>query len=260
MDFFCDAAVLSAGGIPSVVFGPGDIAQAHTADEWISLASLERGKDLLLRFLKSLSVNSAGSSYCPTPMSAETTPNPRPIRWPKPRHHAAFFRQSGWLMIANVGSGVMMYAVHLLNKKIPPAEYGIFGVLLAVAMFVPNMPLQMVFAQQTAQALATDRKRELAGMIRLAWLGTFGLLPAAGARHVHLAEGHPGRLANHQSGRFVDHGVRGVVFLLAADVLGRAAGTAEFSLVRLDVHFQRRRAGWVSRRSSCWRWALTRAE
>jgi acetylornithine deacetylase/succinyl-diaminopimelate desuccinylase-like protein len=52
--FFCDAAVLSAGGIPSVVFGPGDIAQAHTADEWISLAELERGKDLILKFLKSL--------------------------------------------------------------------------------------------------------------------------------------------------------------------------------------------------------------
>ena len=55
VDFFCDAAVLSAGGIPSVVFGPGDIAQAHTADEWISLAELERGKNLLLKFLKSLS-------------------------------------------------------------------------------------------------------------------------------------------------------------------------------------------------------------
>jgi acetylornithine deacetylase/succinyl-diaminopimelate desuccinylase-like protein len=55
VDYFCDAAVLSAAGIPSVVFGPGDIAQAHTADEWISLAELERGKNLLLRFLKSLS-------------------------------------------------------------------------------------------------------------------------------------------------------------------------------------------------------------
>jgi len=54
VDFFCDAAVLSAGGIPSVVFGPGDVAQAHTADEWISLAELERGKDLILKFLKSL--------------------------------------------------------------------------------------------------------------------------------------------------------------------------------------------------------------
>ena len=55
VDYFCDAAVLAAGGIPSVVFGPGDIAQAHTADEWISLAELERGKNRLLNFLKSLS-------------------------------------------------------------------------------------------------------------------------------------------------------------------------------------------------------------
>ena len=106
-------------------------------------------------------------------MPAETT-EPAPVA-AETRPHAAFFRQSGWLMIANVGSGVMMYAVHLLNKKIPPEQYGIFGVLLAVAMFVPSMPLQMVMAQQTAQALATDRKRELSGMIRMAWLGTFGL-------------------------------------------------------------------------------------
>jgi acetylornithine deacetylase/succinyl-diaminopimelate desuccinylase-like protein len=54
VDYFCDASVLSAGGIPSVVFGPGDIAQAHTADEWISLAELERARGLLVRFLKSL--------------------------------------------------------------------------------------------------------------------------------------------------------------------------------------------------------------
>jgi acetylornithine deacetylase len=52
--YFCDASVLARGGIPSVVFGPGDIAQAHTADEWISLASLERAKDLLVQFLCSL--------------------------------------------------------------------------------------------------------------------------------------------------------------------------------------------------------------
>ena len=53
--YFCDASVLGHGGIPSVVFGPGDIAQAHTADEWISLESLERGERLLLRFLESFS-------------------------------------------------------------------------------------------------------------------------------------------------------------------------------------------------------------
>ncbi len=54
VDYFCDASVLAHGGIPSVVFGPGDIAQAHTADEWISLSSLERGKEILVNFLSSL--------------------------------------------------------------------------------------------------------------------------------------------------------------------------------------------------------------
>jgi acetylornithine deacetylase/succinyl-diaminopimelate desuccinylase-like protein len=52
--YFCDAAVLAEGGIPSVAFGPGDIAQAHTAEEWIALASLERARAMLLRFLRSL--------------------------------------------------------------------------------------------------------------------------------------------------------------------------------------------------------------
>ena len=52
--YFCDAAPLAAGGIPSVVFGPGDIAQAHTADEWISIASLERGKAILEKFMRGL--------------------------------------------------------------------------------------------------------------------------------------------------------------------------------------------------------------
>ena len=51
--YFSDASVLGHGGVPSIVFGPGDIAQAHTADEWISLNSLDQGKGLLLRFLQS---------------------------------------------------------------------------------------------------------------------------------------------------------------------------------------------------------------
>lgn len=53
VNYFCDAAILAAGGIPSVVFGPGDIAQAHTPDEWISLRSLERSTAMLVRFLNS---------------------------------------------------------------------------------------------------------------------------------------------------------------------------------------------------------------
>ena len=54
VNFFSDAAVLAAGGIPSVLFGPGDIAQAHTRDEWIELSQLEQAKGFLVRFLQSL--------------------------------------------------------------------------------------------------------------------------------------------------------------------------------------------------------------
>lgn len=54
LHYFCDAAVLADGGMPSVVFGPGDIAQAHTADEWIEISQLEQGRAKLLAFLKSL--------------------------------------------------------------------------------------------------------------------------------------------------------------------------------------------------------------
>ncbi len=52
--FFCDAAVLAEAGIPGVVFGPGDIAQAHTAQEWIALESLDRAQTILTRFLRGL--------------------------------------------------------------------------------------------------------------------------------------------------------------------------------------------------------------
>ncbi len=32
-----DAGPLGAAGLPCLVFGPGDIAQAHTKDEWVEL-------------------------------------------------------------------------------------------------------------------------------------------------------------------------------------------------------------------------------
>ncbi|HTG44389.1 MAG TPA: M20/M25/M40 family metallo-hydrolase [Verrucomicrobiae bacterium] len=54
VDFFCDAAIISAGGTPSVVFGPGNIAQAHTRDEWISLRSLRDATEILTTFLRAL--------------------------------------------------------------------------------------------------------------------------------------------------------------------------------------------------------------
>lgn len=87
--------------------------------------------------------------------------------------HAAFFRQSGWLMTATLTSGLMTLLVHPLNKYISDAQYTAFGVLLMLVSCVPTVPLQMVFAQQAALTLATGRERQLSGMIRLAWLWTF---------------------------------------------------------------------------------------
>jgi len=45
-----DASTLQAAGIPCVVFGPGDIAQAHTASEWVALSEVEQAAEILYRF------------------------------------------------------------------------------------------------------------------------------------------------------------------------------------------------------------------
>ncbi len=49
--WFCDGSVLQAGGIPAVAAGPGDIAQAHTADEWLAEDDLRAGVEFYKRFL-----------------------------------------------------------------------------------------------------------------------------------------------------------------------------------------------------------------
>ena len=48
--WFCDGSVLSAAEIPSVAAGPGDIAQAHTADEFLAEADLLAGVEFYKRF------------------------------------------------------------------------------------------------------------------------------------------------------------------------------------------------------------------
>ncbi len=49
--FGTDAATLAQAGIPAVVFGPGDIAQAHTRDEWIELDQLDAAAEILYAYL-----------------------------------------------------------------------------------------------------------------------------------------------------------------------------------------------------------------
>lgn len=41
VDFWTEAALFSAAGYTSFVYGPGDIAQAHSADEWVALDQLQ---------------------------------------------------------------------------------------------------------------------------------------------------------------------------------------------------------------------------
>jgi len=54
VDYFSDAGVLADAGIPSVLFGPGDIAQAHTPDEWIDVRQVEGATERLEKFFETL--------------------------------------------------------------------------------------------------------------------------------------------------------------------------------------------------------------
>jgi len=47
-----DAAFYSNAGIPAVVFGPGELAQAHTDNEWVSVEQLQQAAEIYLRFLQ----------------------------------------------------------------------------------------------------------------------------------------------------------------------------------------------------------------
>jgi O-antigen/teichoic acid export membrane protein len=90
-----------------------------------------------------------------------------------PSQHATFFRQSGWLMIAAMASGLLMWGVHFLAKKIPASEYGTLITLFSIVSLIPTIPFQMVFTHQTAGGLAKNQARQLTSMIRASWLGIF---------------------------------------------------------------------------------------
>jgi acetylornithine deacetylase len=41
VSYATEAGLFQAANVPAVVCGPGDIAQAHTADEWIAVSEIE---------------------------------------------------------------------------------------------------------------------------------------------------------------------------------------------------------------------------
>src|SRR6185312_15499300 len=52
VDFWTEAALFSQAGCTTFVYGPGDIAQAHSADEWVALDQLETAARSYLRILE----------------------------------------------------------------------------------------------------------------------------------------------------------------------------------------------------------------
>lgn len=52
LGFWTEAALLRAAGLDAVVFGPGDIAQAHAPDEWVAVDELSAAKELFVRMFR----------------------------------------------------------------------------------------------------------------------------------------------------------------------------------------------------------------
>jgi acetylornithine deacetylase len=48
--FGTHASRTASGGVPSVVFGPGSIEQAHIEDEWIEIDQLEKASEIYYQF------------------------------------------------------------------------------------------------------------------------------------------------------------------------------------------------------------------
>ncbi len=54
VDFWTEAALFSAAGYDTLVYGPGDIAQAHTAGEWVELAQLDAAEQAFRGILRGM--------------------------------------------------------------------------------------------------------------------------------------------------------------------------------------------------------------
>lgn len=106
----------------------------------------------------------------------------------------AFFRQSGWMVLASFLGGVFMTAVHITAAKdfssiqlgplsdllsrwrpLDKGEYGLFYTLLLVLGYIgiPAAGVQTIIAQQTAMTMTGSQERELRGVIRVVLGGTF---------------------------------------------------------------------------------------
>jgi O-antigen/teichoic acid export membrane protein len=87
-----------------------------------------------------------------------------------------FFRQSGWLVVATVASGIFMTATQIVaNRWMEPGEWGLWLALLRIylLMSIPSAGLQVIFAQQTAAAVSPELQHRLARTVRTTLKATF---------------------------------------------------------------------------------------
>ena len=52
VDFWTEASLFAQAGIPAIVLGPGNIAQAHVLDEWVSIEQLESTLKIYTKLVK----------------------------------------------------------------------------------------------------------------------------------------------------------------------------------------------------------------
>jgi len=59
VNFWTEASLFAQAGIPAIVLGPGNIAQAHVLDEWVSLEQLELALGIYTNLVKKLEDSNA---------------------------------------------------------------------------------------------------------------------------------------------------------------------------------------------------------
>ena len=80
-----------------------------------------------------------------------------------------FFRQSGWLGVANTLTGLCLMGVYpLISKRLPDSEIAVYTTMLRffAVLGLPAAALQIVMAQDAARAITPEDQRKFRGTVR----------------------------------------------------------------------------------------------